>query len=159
MRAQDLMTRSPVTCHVNDTLYTAAKQMWDYDCGVVAVVNDDGVLTGMITDRDICMAAYTQALPLHSLLVNGAMAKHVVTARPETSLQQVEELMASHRIRRIPIIDDAGKPIGIVSMNDIVLESAQPDSQMTNGAAKVTHTLAAICEHRRSSEQATQAAS
>ena len=57
MRAQDLMTQPIATCHVNDTLNVAAREMWDHDCGAIAITGDDGKLAGMITDRDICMAA------------------------------------------------------------------------------------------------------
>ena len=53
--------------------------------------------------------------------------------------------MAEHRVRRIPIIDEAGKPIGIVSMNDLAIESVQPDTPMKHGPTQVAHTLAAIC--------------
>jgi CBS domain-containing protein len=141
------MTKSVVTCHVNDTLHDAAHQMWEHDCGVLPVVNDEGVLTAMITDRDICMAAYTQGRALDELLVNGAMAKHVVTIAPDRDIAEVAELMATHRIRRIPVIDDAGRPIGIVSLNDLAIEAAQPDTTISHATAKIAHTLAAISRH------------
>jgi CBS domain-containing protein len=148
MRAQDLMTVPAITCHVNDSLKLAAQKMWDGDIGVVAVVNDDGKLTGMLTDRDICMAAYTQSRPLEEMLVNSAMGRHAVSAVPESTVGLLEELMARHQIRRIPIVDAEGKPVGIVSMNDLAIECVQPDTAMKQGPSKVAHTLAAICQHR-----------
>lgn len=148
MRAQDLMTSPAITCHVNDSLATVARRMWDADIGALAVVNDDGKLTGMITDRDICMAAYTQGRILDDLLVNSAMSKHVVSARPETTIREVEELMASHQIRRIPVVDAKGAPTGMVSLNDLAIESVQPDSTLKHGVSKLAHTLAAICQRR-----------
>jgi CBS domain-containing protein len=154
MRAQDLMTSPAITCHVNDPLNSVAKKMWDADIGVLPVVNDDGKLTGMITDRDICMAAYTQGRPLDELLVNSAMAMHAITARPETFSGELEALMAKHQVRRIPIVDADNRPIGIVSLNDLAIECAQPDTRMKNGPAKVAHTLAAICQHRAETQQA-----
>ena len=119
MQARDLMNSPPVACHVNDMLNVAAQKMWEFDVGALAVVNDEGTVTGMITDRDICMAAYTQAKPLDELLVNSAMAKHVVTAHPDTTVAALERLMASRHIRRIPIVDREGKPVGVVSMTDL----------------------------------------
>ncbi|HEY5923301.1 MAG TPA: CBS domain-containing protein [Kofleriaceae bacterium] len=154
MRAQDLMTSPAISCHVNDPLKVAAARMWDADIGVVAVVNDDGKLTGMITDRDICMAAYTQGQALDAMLVNSAMAKHVVSARPDTNLSEIEQLMAKHQVRRIPIVDDAGEPIGIVSMNDLAIESVQPDTAMKHAPSKLAHTLAAICQPHAQSHKA-----
>ncbi len=148
MHARDLMTPSIVTCHVNDPLNLAAQKMWDADVGALPVVNDEGKVTGMITDRDICMAAYTQGRALDALLVNHAMATHPVVARPEQSVSELAELMAKHQIRRIPVVDAIGRPVGIVSMNDIAIESVQPDSRIKNGLTKVAHTLAAICRRR-----------
>ena len=154
MRARDLMTSPAITCHANDALLVAAARMWDADIGALAVVNDEGQVTGMITDRDICMAAYMQGRTLDALLVNSAMGRHAVVARAETNLDEILELMAKHKIRRIPIVDDAGKPIGIVSMNDLAIASVQPDTAMKHGPSKLAHTLAAICQHRSSTDKA-----
>ncbi|HSD90400.1 MAG TPA: CBS domain-containing protein [Kofleriaceae bacterium] len=148
MRAEDLMSHPPITCHVNDTLSIAAQLMWNNDCGSVEVTNDEGKLVGMITDRDICMCALTQGRPLDELLVNTAMAKHVVSARTNATIAELEQLMAEHRVRRIPVVDADGKPIGMVSLHDLAIESVQPDSSMKNGAAKVAHTLAAVSQPR-----------
>lgn len=154
MRAQDLMTSPTITCHVNDPLDIAAKCMWDADIGVLPVVNDDGKLTGIITDRDICMAAYTQCRPLNEILVNSAMARHVVSASPDSTLTEVWELMARNQVRRIPIIDATGAPVGLISMNDFALESVQPDTAVKHAPAKIAHTLAAISQHRNQTEKA-----
>jgi CBS domain-containing protein len=142
------MTSPAVTCHVNDPLTVAAQKMWDGDIGVLPVVNDDGKVTGIITDRDICMAAYTQGRALDELLVHAAMAKSIVTAAPGANLVDIQQLMAKHQVRRIPIVDPAGCPVGIVSMNDLAIESVQPDTAMKHGPAKIALTMAAICQHR-----------
>lgn len=154
MRAQDLMTTPAITCHVNDSLDTVARKMWDADIGAVAVVNDDGKLTGMITDRDICMAAFTQCRAIDQLLVNIAMAGHVVAVGPETFISEVEALMANKHVRRLPVVDGEGRPIGMVSLNDLAIECVQPDTRMTNGPAKIAHVLAAICAHRSDRQRA-----
>jgi len=148
VRIQDLMSCPAITCHVNDPLNLAAHRMWDQDCGALPVVNDDGKLTGMITDRDICMAAYTQGRSLDGLLVNGAMAIHLVTVRPEQTVDEILELMSAHQVRRVPVVDADGKPIGVVSIDDLAREAVQPDSRMKNGPAKVTHAFAAISRPR-----------
>lgn len=119
MRARDLMSSPAITCHINDPLTLVAQRMWDHDVGALAVVNDEGKLTGMITDRDICMAAYTQGRRLDELLVNGAMSHHVVWARPEQSISDIEQLMAKRQVRRIPIVDPQRMPVGVVSLNDL----------------------------------------
>ena len=148
MQARDLMTSPAITCHVNDSLSVAAHKMWDADIGALAVVNDEGKLTGMITDRDICMAAFTQGRTLEDLLVNSAMSKRAFSAPGGATLDAVEQLMAKHQIRRIPIVDDAGMPIGVISMNDLALASQQPRAKATQEPATIAYTLAAICKHR-----------
>jgi CBS domain-containing protein len=153
MRARDLMTTPAITCHVNDPLHAVAKQMWDADIGALAVVNDEGKLTGMVTDRDVCMAAFTQGRALDELLVHVAMSSHVVAVRPDAFIGEVEEMMAKHHVRRIPVLDAEDRPIGIVALNDLALECVQPDTRMKNGPTKVAHTLAAICRHRTEEDQ------
>jgi CBS domain-containing protein len=148
MRVEELMSQPVVTCDVNDTLNYAAMLMWDHDCGALPVVREDGKLTGIITDRDICMAAYTQGKSLDEILVNAVMSRHVVTARPDQKVGDVEQLMADHQVRRVPIVDDDNHALGIVSLNDLAIESVQPDTRMRYGLAKIAHTLAAICAPR-----------
>lgn len=145
MKISELMTRTVQVCRANDTLDRAAQLMWDHDIGVVVVVDEPGQVIGMITDRDICMAAYTCGLPLHDITVDRAMATQVVTCKVDSSDDAVAALMAKHKIRRIPVVDDANHPIGILSLNDLA-------RTMANGrdvpASEVAGTLAAISEHR-----------
>lgn len=154
MHVQDLMAHPAITCHVNDSLDAAAQKMWDHDCGVLPVVNDEGEVTGMVTDRDICMAALTQGRPLHELLVNLAMAKHVVAVGPNSSIGDAERLMSQHQIRRLPVLDAANRPLGVISLNDLAIEAVQPDTRMQHGISKVTHTLAAVCQPHAAAPQA-----
>jgi CBS domain-containing protein len=148
MRVQDLMSHPAITCDVNDDLNVPAKLMWDHDCGVILVVRGDGKLEGVITDRDICMAAYTQGRSLDQILVNSVMAQHVVSAHPDQKLGQVERMMAEHQVRRIPVVDEDNRPVGVLSLNDLALESVEPDTQMKDGVSKVAHMLAAVCRPR-----------
>lgn len=153
MLAQDLMSHPPVTCHMNDPLKLVAHEMWNHDCGALPVVNDEGKLVGMITDRDICMAAYTQSRSLDELLVNSAMATHVISARPDQSVAEVAQLMAQHQIRRLPVVDGDHKPVGVISLNDLAIEAVRPDTRMKQGTSSVAATLAAICRPRRPKRQ------
>ncbi|HEU0029209.1 MAG TPA: CBS domain-containing protein [Kofleriaceae bacterium] len=148
MRVDEIMSVPAYTCHANESLMQAAKLMWDHDCGAIPVVNDKGKLVGMVTDRDISMAAYTQAKSLDEIQVHVAMSKAVVTARPDDAVTELEDLMAIHQIRRVPIIDPAGKPIGIVSLNDLARSSVRTPAKLRVGIAKVIQTLAAICQPR-----------
>ena len=149
MRAQELMSYPPITCHVNDTLNVPAQLMWDHVCGAVIVVNDEGKLAGMITDRDICMGAYTQGRDLGSILVNVAMGNPVFAIRPEQTLADVETLMAEHLVHRVPVVDAENRPIGLISTSDLAIESVQPDAANTRVPSKLAQTLAAVSDRTR----------
>lgn len=148
MRVEELMTRPAITCHVNDFCNTAAHLMWEHDCGAIVVVRSDGHVGGMITDRDICMAALTQGLPLGSIVVNSAMAHHVATVRPDQDIVEVERLMAEHQVHRMPVVDADNRPVGFISMNDIIREAMLPGSALKNAVSRAMHTLAAIIKPR-----------
>jgi CBS domain-containing protein len=145
MNIDQMMTRNVKTCRQTDTLDVAAKLMWDHDIGAVPIVDDVGQVIAMVTDRDACMAAFMQCQPLHCLPCTVAMTKHVVTCRPEDTDVAVARLMAKNQIRRIPVVDDALRPIGIVSLNDLALAMAKSRDLP---AQEVAGTLAAICERR-----------
>lgn len=145
MNVKELMSSPAVTCRPDHTLDTAARLMWEHDCGAIPVVNRENVLVGMVTDRDICMAAYTQAMPLHDIEVATAMAKQVFFANPTDTLDTAEQLMRDVRVRRLPVVDNKGRPIGLLSLNDIARHAA---SARKKGGLEheVTRTLAAICQ-------------
>lgn len=124
MRVQELMTAQPFTCQSNQNLYVVAQMMWDHDCGSIPIVDDRGHLVGMVTDRDICMAALTQGRTLQELPIHIAMSRQVYSARPEQDAGEVRALMAEHQVRRIPVVDDQRKPIGIVTLKDLARDPA-----------------------------------
>jgi len=145
MKIAKLMTKDLKTCRHTDMLDAAVGLMWDHDLGAVPVVDDAGALIGIVTDRDACMATYLQHQPPHAVPVTVAMNKHVVTCRPDDAHAAVARLMASHKIRRIPVVDDAQHPIGIVSLNDLA-RASQGGREIT--ATDVAGTLASICAPR-----------
>ena len=147
MHVEDLMTRPAVTCRPNDTLNTAAQLMWEHDCGAVPVVDAEGRIVGMVTDRDICMAAYTQGSPLHVIAVANAMSKEAVTCHANETVEAAEQLMSERQIRRLPVVDKDNRPIGILSVNDLTRHAA--GEKRKNGLSReVTQTLAAIGQPR-----------
>jgi CBS domain-containing protein len=145
MKIEQLMTREVKTCRPNDSLESAARVMWDFDIGAVPIVDGDGQIIGMLTDRDALMAGFTQGRPLRDLQCHAAMSKHVMTCRPEDSDADVARVMAKNKIRRVPVVDDANRPIGMVSLNDLAIAMTRRKGVQPNDVAQ---TLAAICEHR-----------
>jgi CBS domain-containing protein len=150
MNASDLMTKAVQTCTEGDTLQRAAQIMWETDCGVVPVVDAEQRVVGMITDRDICMAAYTKGLPLWEIGVSSAMAKQVHGVREDDPLEVVEKLMRRAQIRRVPVLDAEARLKGILSMNDLARHAQRSAGRRTNGLSgdSIVNTLASICEPR-----------
>jgi len=146
MHIKELMSQPVVTCPTNCTLDAAARLMWEFDCGIIPIVNDDGRLAGVVTDRDICMAAYTQGRPLGAIEVTKAMAKQVVAVHAEDSIESAEELMRDNRVRRLPVIDNAGRPVGILAINDLARLAGQVKRSAVD--RELVATIAAICEPR-----------
>ena len=143
MQVKQVMTQPAVTCPVNATLDAVARCMWECDLGAIPLVDDNGKIAGVITDRDICMAAYTQGRPLSAIPVATAMAKEVFCCQPEETTESAEWLMAQKQIRRLPVVDGDGRPVGVFAVADL----ARVATTQANGAEhEVVETLIAIAE-------------
>lgn len=125
MIVSQLMSRIVTTCRPSDSLSDAAGKMWDCDVGSLPVVDDEGHVMGMVTDRDACMAAFIQGRPLSAISVDSAMAHRVHTCRPTDPIERVEALMKTKQVRRVPVVDEQGRLAGVISTNDIARESAR----------------------------------
>jgi len=146
MQIKDIMSHPVVTCPADSTLDQAARLMWEFDCGIVPVIGDDGRLVGVVTDRDICMAAYTQGKALSAIPVGTAMATQVVAVHGEELIEQAEHLMRDSQIRRLPVLDNDNRPVGIVSMNDLARLAARAHKNAVN--RELVDTLATVCKPR-----------
>ncbi len=146
MKVADVMSSPAYTCSPNETLDRAAQIMWERDTGVVPVVDREGRAIAMITDRDICMAAYTQGRALGEIRVQQAMSKVVYTCHPDDKLSAAERTMRVHQVRRLPVVDDAGRLLGVLAVNDICRARAQ--SPLSGLTSDLVTTLAAIGKPR-----------
>ena len=146
MRVKDLMTQPVHTVHERDSLDRAAYVMWNHDCGAVPVVNDDGRAVGMITDRDICMAALTQGKSLGEIHVSSAMSRKLWSCRPGDDVKDAEQTMRAHQVRRLPVVDSDGKLVGLLSISDLARAAvtAKGSKKKPVGASDVGKTLGAI---------------
>jgi CBS domain-containing protein len=127
--------------------------MWESDCGCVPVTADDGSerLAGVITDRDICMAARFEEKNLTELRVGDAMAQAVRACNAGDSIAHAETIMAETRVRRLPVVDDSGQLVGLVSLADLAREAARQHGSQDPGItqAEIGAVLAIICEPPR----------
>lgn len=141
MKISTLMTRDVFTCRAHDDLTAPARLMWEHDIGAVPVLDEHARIVGMITDRDICMAAYTRGEPIKTISVLATMSKHPTTCSEDSELREVEALMRGHQIHRVPVVDDEGRMVGIVSINDLVRSSRL---SVDVSAAEVVATIAGV---------------
>jgi CBS domain-containing protein len=149
MRVEQLMTKQVRSCRPDDTLERAAQLMWDHDCGSLPVCagNDASRTVGIITDRDIAMCGMFHPKPLRDLPVSEAMARNPRTCRPTDGIEDAEKIMREAQIRRLPVVDDDGRLIGMISLADLAREAARerarPSPRVTD--TEIGDTLAAIC--------------
>jgi CBS domain-containing protein len=155
-RVGALMTEPVRVCSVEDSLERAAQIMWDGDCGAVPVVEADGRLRGIITDRDICMATYTKGAAPRGIRVADVMSHHVRKCSPDDSLQQAIARMAEAQVRRLPVVAADGRPIGMISLADIARSAALLGQR--DGEALVHQLLGAVSRRRSPASKGPQLA-
>lgn len=141
--AAAVMTRNVRTCSADDSLNQAARIMWEVDCGAVPVIDSDGKLIGIVTDRDVCMAAYTRGQPIWACVVGSVMSTPSHHCAPHHSVEQIAEIMREHQIRRVPVTDSAGQLVGLVSLADLA-RYVDSNAGSSGRAPWFTATIAAV---------------
>ncbi|MFG1705680.1 CBS domain-containing protein [Nonomuraea sp. M3C6] len=127
----DLMTSHPATVEADQPVSVAASLMRDNDAGAV-IVNDNGRMQGIITDRDIAIRVVAEDKCCQTP-VREACSPYVEAIGPDTSIDQAVRLMRSHAVRRLPVVED-GRAVGIVSLGDLALER-DPNSALADISA------------------------
>jgi CBS domain-containing protein len=149
MKVKEIMTPNAKACTPTDTLAAAARFMWDNDCGILPVVKDGGKVVGLITDRDICMAAAMNNWNPSNMAVEDVISGKVYAASPEDDVAKALETMRERRVRRLPVVAADGTLDGMLSMNDVVLwaQEAKDKEAPKVAYADVVNTYKAICGH------------
>jgi len=114
----DLMTSNPSTIEADKTVVDAAKLMRDEDAGLIPIVEGQK-LAGTITDRDIAIRVVAEGKDPQSSTVRDVMTSRLVTVDPDQDLDEALRLMAEHQVRRLPVVEEDGKLVGIVAQADI----------------------------------------
>jgi CBS domain-containing protein len=121
MRISDVMTRDVATVRPDQTAREAANFMLNSDAGSIPVTEGDRLI-GMITDRDIAVRGVAKGhgpdTPVRDIMTSG-----IVCARESDSVEDVASKMSEAQVRRLPVIDDSEKLIGIVSLGDLSRET------------------------------------
>jgi CBS domain-containing protein len=149
MKVQDIMTSDVQCCGPDTNLAAAAKMMWDSDCGALPVLNVEGHVMGVITDRDICMAAATKNKPTSDITVWETARGTAYTCRLSDDVRTALDIMKREKIRRRPVVDEDGVLQGIIAMNDFVLLAADAKGAKAPAVSyeDVVRTMKAISAH------------
>ncbi|MGH9139780.1 MAG: CBS domain-containing protein, partial [Vicinamibacterales bacterium] len=123
MKVRDLMTSDVKTCGTDTNLATAAKIMWEGDCGAVPVTDERGRVVGIITDRDICIAGATRSRTEGEIPVHDVISKAVFTCSPGDEVRTALETMKNKKVRRLPVVGHDGQLAGILSIHDIAIQA------------------------------------
>jgi CBS domain-containing protein len=118
MQLTDVMATQVVSVAPDTRLGDAARRMVEADVGAAVVIDDAGDLTGVITERDLMRCVSDGTDP--DTPVDQRMTRHVLTAAPDTNIPEAMALMVDGHFRHLPVVNDGGHVIGIVSMRDLM---------------------------------------
>jgi CBS domain-containing protein len=150
MKVQDVMHSKVQSCPPTTNLAAAAAVMWDYDCGALPVVNDTGQVMGMITDRDIAIAAATKGRPAGEIPVSEVISGTMYSCAQDDDIHAALKTMRHAKVRRLPVVNAEGRLQGILCLNDIALraEVARGKHVPDLSYDEAMSTFKALCEHR-----------
>lgn len=149
MRVYSVMKREPRTCSPETDLATAGRIMAQVDCGFLPVIDTDRRVVGLITDRDICLAVTLRDELPSGMRVKDAISGEVYSCTGDEEVTEALNTMREFGVRRLPVLDLAGRIEGILSLDDVVLEARALGSEQFTGPfySDIARTMKAICSH------------
>ena len=128
-KCEEVMTKNPVCCLPNDTAAKVAQLMKHENVGSIPVTEDAQTkkLVGIVTDRDLALKIVAEGLDGKSTKVEAVMTRKVVTCRASDDLQKALDAMAEHQLRRLPVVDNDNKVLGIIAQADVATRVNQPE--------------------------------
>lgn len=118
-----VMTEAPKSLSPERTVADAAGLMEQYDVGVIPLADDDAALVGVVTDRDLVLRVLAKQRDPSEVTLGDIATTNVVTITPDTNIADARDLMARHKVRRLPVVKD-GKLVGILALGDIAVADA-----------------------------------
>ncbi|AKI98547.1 CBS domain-containing protein [Archangium gephyra] len=119
LNAREIMTRNVKSAQLDSSLREVARIMKDEDCGVVPVVDKQGRLRGLITDRDLVIRTLAEGRPPDTLHARDIMTDDVEVVTPDEDIHSIIALMGRRQVRRVPVVEKDDRLVGIISMADI----------------------------------------
>ena len=128
-KCNEVMTKDPVCCLPNDSVAKAAELMESENIGSIPVIENEQTqrLVGIVTDRDLALKIVAEGRDAKSTKVEAVMTHTVMTCRADDDLQKALDAMAKHQLRRIPVVDNDNKILGIIAQADVATRADQPE--------------------------------
>jgi CBS domain-containing protein len=115
---QDVMTRDPGAVEASAPIIEAAEVMLREDVGSVPIL-EDGRLAGMLTDRDIVLRVVAEGRDARTITCAEIASRQLATIDPQQPLEEALRLMGEHQVRRLPVVEEDGKLVGILAQADV----------------------------------------
>jgi CBS domain-containing protein len=115
---RDLMTEKPCSIDADKSVAYAAKMMRDEDVGLAPIVEGERLI-GTLTDRDITIRVVAEGKDAEQTTVREVASTNIVTIDPQQNLDEALRLMAQHQVRRLPVVEEDGKLVGVVAQADV----------------------------------------
>lgn len=141
MQVMELMSKNPACCMPTTPLRQVARMMLDCDCGEIPVIDDEQSRRpiGVITDRDItCRTVAEDRNPLE-MVAGDCMTKPCITISQNASMVDCCHLLEQHQIRRVPVVDEAGRCCGIIAQADIAQKMDQMAAEVVRQVSQPSH--------------------
>ena len=142
MRAREIMTEHPACCTPESTAYEAARLMAECDCGVIPVVEDmqSMRLVGVVTDRDLAVRGLAQGRGADTT-VRDLMSSDPYCCRPDDNVRDVERSMAERQVRRVPVVDETNRCVGIIAQADLARAASDGQGVSEQEVARVVERI------------------
>ena len=138
MKVRKIMTADVETCSPEDDLAKVVEIMWRRDCGVVPITDDEEKVAGIITDRDIAIASASKNRVLSKIKVADLIGEKIIVCNADDKSEDALKKMRKYKIKRLPVLDETEKLVGILSISDVLLK----DKKSKKTALKVLQNLA-----------------
>ena len=146
MLVKDLMTRDVSSCSPDNNLAELSKMMRNHRCGALPIVDSSKRVTGIITDRDICIALGTRDSRASDVLAREVSSRGCVSCSPDNDVRDVLRTMATQEVSRLPVVDKTGQLVGILSIDDIIFRAGGGHSGLSD--REIIDTMRAMREER-----------
>lgn len=138
LKCKDVMSHKIKACYPHSTVKEAVSVMKEMNCGVVPVVDENYMVKGIVTDRDIALFVVLQNRDPETTRLEEFMNKDVITSSEDESIDDIVKKMKYYKIRRIPVVDNHGKLIGLISLGDIAVKVPEEEQMVYEAIEKIS---------------------